>query len=801
MRNIAQDFRYALRILRGHPGTTAVAVLSLALGIGANTAIYSVIDALLLRPLPYEQPDQIVQVYSSVPAKGYNRMSLSLPDVSDIGASGTFRQVAPFSYAAVNLTGEGDARRVVAISAGDGFFGVLGVGAELGRTLRPGEAGATAPRVMVLSYGFWQRQFGGDASVIGRTVEIDGEAREIVGVMPKGFDFPSARVEVWMPLVESERQTARGSRAFRAIARLPEDGTLAAAVTRLDGIAKQLSDEYPTSNQGLAFAALPLKDALYGKEFRTVSMILMVAVLAVLLVACANVANLLLARSAARAREAALRSALGASRGRLLRQYLLESLVLAGVGGIAGILLGLWGIDGLLSIMPAEIPRISTVGMNGSVFGFALVLSGLSGVIFGLAPALKSAGASASEVLKDGGRGQHGGRRSGRLRSGLVIGELAVALLLVMCAGLMLRSFAAMRQIEPGFATDHILTLGVSLPASRFNNDSLIESYSARAQLALAALPGVERVTAANLLPSGGNNNSSGFEIVGLPEPRPEDRPEANHRAVTPEYFSTFQVPIRSGRPLTAEDRFNGEHVAVVNEALVRRYFGSLDPIGQRLSIGRGEAFRVVGVVADFREREMDLDAWPTFFLPFGQWPTRDIQFAVRTTGDPAALGGAAREALRDLDPLVPVANTVTMEARIAEMRAGDWIMTRLLVLLGGLALVLAAAGVFGVMAYTVNLRSGEFGVRMAIGASQRDILRLVLREGLRLGAFGITIGLLLALAGTRVLARFLAGLSPLDPGTYIGVTLALFGAVLLASYLPALRATRADPMHTLRSE
>ncbi|HWA17052.1 MAG TPA: ADOP family duplicated permease, partial [Gemmatimonadales bacterium] len=587
----------------------------------------------------------------------------------------------------------------------------------------------------------------------------------------------------------------------RAIARLKHGSTMEGTAVKLDGVGRQLSEEYPSTNQGVGFAIVPLKDAIYGREFRTVSMILLLAVLAVLLVACANVANLLLARAATRARESALRSALGASRSRLLRQYLLESLVLAVAGGVAGIVVGLWGIDGLLRIMPADIPRISTVRMNGSVLGFALLLSLLSGIIFGLAPALRSAGTSASEVLKDGGRGQHGGRRSGRLRSALVIGELAIALLLVMCASLMLRSFAALRKIDPGYATDRILTLGVSLPASRFSNDSLLERYASRAQEALGALPGVLGVTAANQLPSGGNNNSSGFEIVGQPEPRPEDRPDANHRAVGHEYFSIFRVPLRSGRPLTPEDRFNTEHVAVVNEALVRRYLGQLDPIGQRLSIGRGEPFRIVGVVADFRERELDLEPWPTFFLPYGQWPTRDIQFALRTSGDPAALGGPAREALRALDPLVPVANVVTMETRIADMRTGDWVMTRLLVLLGCLALVLAAAGVFGVMAYTVNLRAGEFGVRMAVGASQRDILRLVLREGLRLGAIGVGIGLLLAAAGTRVLARFLAGLSPHDPWTYVGVTIALLGAVLSASYLPALRATRADPMHALRSE
>lgn len=796
-----QDFRYALRMLRSHPGTTAIAVLSLALGIGANTAFFSVIDALLLRPLPYSQSDQLVQVYSSVPAKGYNRMSSSLPDVSDIQASRAFAQVAPFSFSAASLTGHGDARRVVAVAAGDGFFSVLGVPAELGRVLQPGEAGPGAPSVMVLSHGFWQRQFGGDVGVIGRTVEIDGEAREIIGVMPRGFDFPSPRVEAWMPMVEPVRATARGSRAFRTIARLPSDGSIAGAVTRLDGIAGRLSAEYPSSNQGIAFAAIPLKEAMYGPEFRTVSAILMIAVLAVLLVACANVANLLLARAAARGREAALRSALGASRGRLLRQYLLESLVLAGVGGVAGVLVGLWGIDGLIGMMPADIPRIGSVGMNGSVLGFALVLSVLSGVIFGLAPAVRSASASAAEVLKDGGRGQHGGRRSGRLRSSLVVGELAVALLLVMCAGLMLRSFAAIRQVDPGFSTDGILTLGVSLPAVRFNNDSLLESYASRAQEMLRAVPGVERVTAANILPSGGNNNSSGFEIVGQPEPRPEDRPEANHRAVSPDYFTTFRIPLRKGRTISEDDRFSSQHVAVVNETLARRYFGDLNPLGLRLSIGRGEPFTVVGVVADFRERELDIEAWPTFFLPFGQWPTREIQFAIRTSGDPAALGGPAREALRALDPSIPVANVVTMGARISEMRAGDWVMTRLLVLLGCLALLLAAAGVFGVMAYTVNLRAGEFGVRMAVGASQRDILRLVLREGVRLGALGIGIGLLLALASTRVLARFMAGLSPLDPWTYVGVTLALFGAVLLASYLPALRATRSDPMHTLRTE
>jgi putative ABC transport system permease protein len=404
-------------------------------------------------------------------------------------------------------------------------------------------------------------------------------------------------------------------------------------------------------------------------------------------------------------------------------------------------------------------------------------------------------------VLKDGGRGQHGGRRSGRLRSSLVVGELAVALLLVMCAGLMLRSFAAMREVDPGFSSEGVLTLGVSLPAARYSNDSLLEGYAGRAQAALQALPGVALVTAANILPAGQNNNSSGFEIVGFPEPRPEDRPEANHRAVSPEYFGTFQVPLRSGRLLNESDRFNTEHVAVVNEALVRRYFGDRDPLGQRLAIGRGEPFMIVGVIADFREREMDIEAWPTFFLPYGQWPTKDLQLAIRTSGDPAALGPAAREALRAIDPAVPVASIVTMDARIAEMRNGDWIFARLLALLGALALLLAAAGVFGVMAYNVNLRAGEFGVRMAVGASQQDIMRLVLRDGLRLGALGILIGLALALAGTRVLNRFLAGLSPLDPLTWVSVTVCLFGAVILASYLPALRATRADPMHTLRTE
>jgi predicted permease len=464
-------------------------------------------------------------------------------------------------------------------------------------------------------------------------------------------------------------------------------------------------------------------------------------------------------------------------------------------------LVALWGIDGLTSMLPANVPRIGNVGMNGTVLSFALALSLLSGIIFGLAPAMRSARTSAAEVLKDGGRGQHGGRRSGRLRSSLVIGELAVALLLVMCAGLMLRSFVAMREIDPGFSSDGVLTLTVSLPENRFGNDSLLEGYAGRAQAALAALPGVTLVTAANILPAGQNNNSSGFEIVGFPEPRPEDRPEANHRAVTSEYFSTFAIPIRQGRALTESDRFNTEHVALVNETLVRRYFGDKDPLGQRLSIGRGEPFRVVGVVADFRERELDIDAWPTFFLPFGQWPTRDIQFAIRTSGEPAAAGGPARDALRAVDPSVPVANVVTMEARMAEQRGGDWIFTRLLIMLGGLALALAAAGVFGVMAYNVNLRAGEFGVRMAVGASQRDILRLVIREGVRLGTIGITIGLLLAFAATRVLARFLAGLSPLDPLTWVCVTVSLFAAVLLASYLPALRATRADPMHTLRTE
>ncbi len=800
MITLAQDLRHAFRMLRKHPGTTFLAVLSLALGIGANTAIFSTIYALILRPLPYPAADQIYQVWSAQPTKGWDRISLSLPDAEDLVHAGIFQQAATLDLQAASLTGEGDARRVVMVSAGAGFFDILGLPADLGRTLRSDEAGPGAPRVMVLSHGFWVRQFGADPSVVGRTVQIDGEATEIIGVMPATFEYPTPSIQAWIPSTAIVDPTRRGTREYRMVARLAPGLTAAAASERLTALGGRLAESYPASNQGMGFALQSLHDGLYGPQFRTVSAILMVAVLAVLLVACANVANLLLARAATRSREAALRSALGATRGRLMRQYLLESVTLAVAGGAAGLLVALWGMDALTAMLPRGVARASEIGMNLPVFGFALMLTLVSGLLFGLAPALRSAETKASEVLKDGGRGQPGGRRAGRLRSTLVVVELAVAVTLVISAGLMLRSFAALRQVDPGFQPEHLLTVGVALPGPAFRNDSLIEGYAERARAALAALPGVTQVALADILPGGPNNNAGGFTIVGLPEPRPEDRPNGNQRVIGPDYFETLQVPIRRGRAFTREDRSGSEPVAIINETLARRFFGDRDPVGARINLG-SVVLTVVGIVADFRERKVEEEPWPTFYLPFAQFPDRNMDFALRTAGDPAALGGPAREALRALDPLVPVGAVSTMIARQAESRNGDWILTRLLALLGGLALVLASAGVFGVMAYTVSQRTSEFGVRMAIGAGTPDILRLVLRQGLTLGGIGIGAGLVLAFAGTRVLGKFLAGLSPLDPWTYLAVTALLFGAVLLACYLPARRATRVDPMHTLRAE
>jgi predicted permease len=797
---IVLDIRHAFRLLRKDPGTTAIALVSLALGIGANTTVFSAVHAILLRPLPYREPDRVVQVRATVPARGWNGLSLSLADAEDFAHSPALAQSAVWGWQAVNLSGDGEPERVTAVRAGAGFFDVLGVAPALGRGLAPDEAGPGAPHVAVLSYGFWQRRFGGDPRVVGHRVTLDGVPTEVVGVMPRSFEYPSNRVEAWLPLTEPVQADARGDRAWLMVARLAPGVTEAAASQALGDLARRLSETYPATNQGIGVSLQGLKDFFYGPTFERGSLILAIAVLSVLLVACANIANLLLARAVARGRETALRAALGASRGRIVRQYLVESALLALAGGAAGLLVASWGMGALARMMPS-VERADEMALNGPVLAFTLGLSLLSGVIFGLAPALRAAGARAAMTLQESGRGNSPGRRAGYLRRSLVVAEIAVALVLTMSAGLMVRSFVALRSLDPGYDPTGVLTLGLALPQAAYPTDSATAAFAERAQEALRQLPGAQAVAAASFLPASGMNRSSGFTIVGEAEPRPEDRPSANWRAVGPAFFQAFRVPLKAGRMFDSGDRMGRKAVVLVNEALVRRYFAGRNPLGAELNTGGDSPLTIVGVVADFHERRLQDPPVPTFFVPFAQAPARDFSLALRTTGDPTLLGRPAREAIHALDPAIPVANLATMATVLAEWRQGDWTMTRLLLLLAGVGLSLAVAGVFGVMAYTVTQRTGEIGVRVAMGASTADILRLVLGQGAALAGAGVAIGLVLSLAGTRALRVFLAGVSPLDPWTYLAVTLVLLGAVLLASWLPARRAARVDPITALRAE
>ncbi|HEX6105853.1 MAG TPA: ABC transporter permease [Gemmatimonadales bacterium] len=814
MDTLLQDLRYSLRRLAKSPAFSAIVVLTLALGIGANTAIFSAVNAILLRPLPYGDPERLVTIEHLYPSLDLEA-PVSPPGFRDYAARGrAFESMAVETGWAANLTGTGEPVRLQGSRVTGRFFSTLGVPALVGRTLQPGEDSPGRDRVAVLSHGLWQRRFGADPGVLGRTLSLNGESYEVVGVMPRDFrDFFDRNVELWAPLVLRTDQLADQQRThefLNLVARMREGVALADAQSEMRSLAEQLkreySDFYP---EGWSLGVTRLSDEATS-NIRPALLVLLGAVGFVLLIACANVANLLLSRAAARGREIAVRSALGASRDRLVRQLLTESALLALAGGVVGLVLAYWGVRSLTAINAGNLPRAEEIRVDGVVALFTLGVSLVAGLLFGLAPALHAARPDLQATLKEGARGAAGDRGSRAVRRTLVVAQTALALTLLTGAGLLIRSFARLQGVDPGFVAENLLTFNLALPPARYATGAEQAALFNRVFPALAAVPGVHAAGGTTVMPFGGSWATASFEIEGHQVPENQPGPWGDVRIVSPGFLETLRVPILRGRLLTEQDREGAPPVAVIDEEFVRRYWPNENPIGKRFTFGppdgaadttAREWIEIVGVVGHTKHEGLDADARLQLYLSYRQMPVPFMAVAVRTAGAPERYLNGLRQALRGIDPDLPISNVRTMDELISLSVGQRRLSMMLLSLFSGIALLLASIGIYGVMSYSVTQRSRELGVRIALGAGRADVLRLVLGQGMTLAALGIVIGVGAAFGLTRLIRSQLFGVPASDPVTFLSVALILGCTALAANLLPALRAMRVDPAVVLRDE
>ncbi|HVE79926.1 MAG TPA: ABC transporter permease [Gemmatimonadaceae bacterium] len=805
MDSLLHDVRLALRRLTRTPGFTLVVVLTLALGIGANTAIFSVVDGILLRSLPLRAADELVMMFgaSREGAKTEDSWYTSYPDYADIRAQNrVFSEMGAWTRATPSLLSpDAEPTRLRASAVTASLFPLVGVVPALGRVFLPDEEKPGAPKVALLGDALWRQRFGADPRIVGKSVLIDGEPHTVVGVMPAHFQFPG-QSQLWLPATEAFSEMARGRHGFGVIARLQPGVTLPAAEREVRAIARRLEDQHPGTNADRTARLETAEDAIVG-DVRPALLVLLGAVAVVLLIACANVANLMLARAAGRGREAAVRSALGAGRGRLVRQYLVESVVLALAGGALGLIVALWGVEFLVKAAPPDIPRLEEVGVDARVLGFMLAVALGAGIAVGIVPALHGSRVDLASTLKEGGRGTVGGRGN-RLRRALVVAEVALSVILVAGAALLLRSFQHLRQVDLGFRPQRLLAVQVMLPPSRGSEPEFVTSFFRTLRDRVAALPGVESVALAHAHPLN-PNWTSGFAIAGRDMPPPGQGPEANFRPVSPGYFRTAGIAFARGRDFTDHDVLRAPGVVIINEAFARRYFPGQDPIGQRLERGSAwfeggaATFEIVGLVAGERFNGPTGEQLPAMYFPHAQYPFTEMELIIRTKVEPATLTTAVRGEVWRLDRTLPVDNVRTLEEVAAQTVAVPRFNTALLAGFAALALLLAAVGVYGVLSYLVAQRAGEIGVRMALGADAARVLRMVLAEGVLLAGVGVAMGLVAALWTTRLLGSLLFGVSPTDPVTFAAVTLTLAAVAAIASWLPARRATRVDPVVAMR--
>ena len=802
-----QDMRYGVRTLVKSPAFTVVAVLSLALGIGANTAIFSVVNGILLRPLPYPEAERVVAVWHTPPQDsfpGMKRFSVSPGNYLDWKEqSRAFEQMAVYGYAGFNLSAGSEPVPVTGAAVSSDFFSVLRTQALRGRTFAPDEEQIGRDQVVILGHGLWQRSFGADPNLVGRTVNLDSRAYTVVGIMPPGFEFP-AEAEMWVPLAwTAEDRQLREIHDYLVVGRLKQDATLGQAQAELSTISVRLEQQYPEANKGWGAVVIPLQEDLVG-DVRPALLVLFSAVGFVLLIACANVANLMLARGANRGKEIALRIALGATRGRIVRQLLSESVLLAVVGGLLGLLLAGWGAQVLVQLSAGSLPNSEEVGVDAWALGFTLLVSLVAGVLAGVAPALQFSKNELAETLKQGtGRSAAGSVRQ-RTRKALVVCEVALSLILLVGAGLMIRSFWKLQNVDPGFDVSNTLTLSVGLPSTRYPEPQQQLAFHDRVLEEIRSLPGIVAAGSTTTIPLTGGGSKQPFTVEGRPAPPVSEQPLVQTRYVSPDYFRAMGIPLKQGRPIEERDREGAPQVVVISEAMARRFWPGENPVGKRLTASFHEKLgprEIVGVVGDVKSNGLDEEAASTMYLPFRQSPRPWITFVARTATDPRDFFKPLSKAVYAVDSGQALSSMRTMERVLTESLSGRRFNVRLLMTFAGLALALAAVGVYGVMNYSVMLRRRELGIRIALGARGLDVLRLVLGQGLALTLVGVGVGIAGAYALTRLMESLLYGVTATDFLTYCSVSGVIVLVGLLASFLPARRATKVDPMIALRSE
>jgi putative ABC transport system permease protein len=806
LENVWKDIRFGLRTLVRNPATTFLAMLTLALGIGANSAIFSVVNRVLLDPLPYPQPDRLIMLVESAPKLGFPRFSVSPPNFDDFRRQNrSFEHLSAYGRERFNLTGREQPEVILGAQVSPDFFQMLKVDPSPGRGFRQEEGRPGQARVAVLSHGLWQRLFGADPKIVGRPITLNGESYTVVGVTPRGFELPR-RTEIWVPLALDLANESRGGHYLGAIGRLKQGISLEKAETEMIGIAARLEKQYPDSNTAWTVDLIPLQE-IAVEDIRPILMILLVAVAFVLLIACANVANLLLARVASRERELAVRAALGASRTRLVRQMLIETALLFVAGGALGLLLAHWGVKALIALDPEGIPRAQEIGVDSRVLAFTFFVSLATGLLFGLVPALSATGRRLYEALKEGGRSMVGGAH-GRLVRNLLVGfEVAVALVLLVCAGLLIQSFARLSGVNPGFEPEGVLTARISIPEFKYPDEERQTLFYDQLLERLGALPGVEAAASIYPLPLSGSNMILAFVVEGRPAPPPAETPSTNVRMISPNYFKVMGIPLVQGRAFEDRDRLGAEQVAVINQTMAAKIWPGESPIGKRFTFGdpadaEDPGWRtVVGVVADVRHDTLDEEKASEAYWPQAQGPSTDSVLVLRTSGDPVQLAGPLRETVRAIDRDLPLERIEPMEQVVSKALAQSRFKTLLLSLFAALALGLAAVGVYGVVSYSVAQRTHEMGIRMALGASPDQVRGMILMQGMRVVLISSAIGLGAAFFATRFLREQVYGVSATDPATFAVVPLVLLAVALVANLVPALRATRVDPLEALRYE
>ena len=812
METLLKDLRHGIKSLLKHPGFTAIAVITLALGIGANTAMFSVINAVLLRPLPYHEPNRLVTIWEESPQRGMYEMPVSFANLRDwVDQNHTFEQISAYTFTNLNLTGAGEPARLGAVRASANLFSLVGAAPLLGRAFLPEEDKEGANRVVILGHSLWQSRFGSDSAIVGRSLTLNNESYTVVGVMSSRFQFPvgfgylgkvlNDPIDLYVPLAATSKELVRGNYSFFAIGRLKPGITIDQARAEMTTIEGRLEQQYPEGNTGIGIKLVATQEQTV-KEIRPALLVLLGAVAFLLLIACANIANLLLARAASRQKEMAIRAALGASRVRVLRMLLTESLILSLVGGCLGLLLAFWGADALRTLAPDNLPRLNEIGVDARVFCFTFLVSLVTGIAFGLVPALHATKPDLNEVLKEGLRGSMGSAAGKRTRSVLVVVEVALSLVLLVGAGLMIKSFLRLQQVNLGFNPDHVLAVDLSLSSSRYPEDRQQAAFFQEALERLQSIPGIQSAGATTGLPLTLSLSGSDFRIEGRPEPEAGKEMIISKRSVSPRYFGTLGIRLFKGRDFSDRDKSDAPAAAIINDELARIYFPGEDPIGKRISFDDRQSWMsIVGIIADVKQLGLDSSAKPEVYFPYLQVASPKMSLVVRTTSNPLSLAAAVKSQIQAIDKDLPIDNARTMQQLLAESVSGRRFNMLLLSVFAAVALVLAIVGIYGVMSYTVSQCTHEIGIRVAVGAQPRDVFRMVIGQGMMLAILGVAFGLVGALGLTRLMTTMLFGVEPTDPATFASIAVLLIGVALVACYVPGRRATKVDPLVALRYE